>query len=675
MNNHKRNPHNNVTSLTPFQKSPTAFLMEELDKLDTMDKPYHVEVWDFSPSHTVGVSYQLILRFTATKSEYVAGIQDALYKFYHYSKKKNLSPLSVNMMDGMKTALQHIADCLESTKWHNLEKNREWKQFLRQLKQRNLGKISVEKVLSALNKLTECNELGLYVDAKAIRKCARSNESKQHVALPHRLYQRIISHALETVEKYHSYRHEISAVMGEAYEINTRLKSGKKFFTEGRGSGRELSMTPIAISQRIISAMRGIVHDIPDFKVDLTGAALSDILVSCLIVVQGFSGVRIGEAASFNKNSVGDAKVNGKKVTVLTGETTKGRNAKPTLVTWQSHPVAEVALELAYDMMESTRLLYQQKVDEKESQGVTGGYTPQKVKHLRKQLESSFLVAKAIVQSSDVYIFSPANALRKFIKNLDYKATIEDVEEFNMLNPSREGELKVGGTYSGLSSHDFRRTFAVFFVRYGFGTASGIKFQFKHENINMSGYYANNAELAQMNDLLMDEDILEELKEAGIDLGVDIFDEIFNQSEHLSGAKGEEIMQERMKKLEAGEIIFMTREEIEENVRRGNFHIMQLPSGAYCTNGSCDRVCGTLAFRAEVKECAHKVVSDKGAKVIAKQRDRLIAKFTNLNTGDPLKSSILTGLKQKIQVEELTLKAHEIPYTPFNDEIIFNSAS
>nr|WP_248365143.1 hypothetical protein [Vibrio parahaemolyticus] len=214
-----------------------------------------------------------------------------------------------------------------------------------------------------------------------------------------------------------------------------------------------------------------------------------------------------------------------------------------------------------------------------------------------------------------------------------------------------------------------------FFVRYGFGTASGIKFQFKHENINMSGYYANNAELAQMNDLLMDEEILEELKEAGIDLGVDIFDEIFNQSEHLSGAKGEAIMQDRMKKLEAGESIFMTREQIEENIRRGNFHIMQLPSGAYCTNGSCDRVCGTLSFRAEIKECEHKVVSDKGAKVIAKQRDRLIAKFTNLNTGDPLKSSILTGLKQKIQVEELTLKAHEIPYKPFKDDIISNSAS
>lgn len=671
MNDHKRNTHNNVTSLAPFQKSPRAFLMKGLDKLDVKDKPYHIEVWDFSPSHTVGVRYGLTLSFRATKSEYINGIQNALYKIYHHYKDKNSSYLSVNYMDQLKSGLQHIADCLDGTEWHNLENNRGWKSFLRQLKQKKLRSGTIHQILQSLNKLTECRELNVYIDSRALRKCASSSETKQYVAIPHRLYQRILSRALEVVEKYHPYRHDISNVMSQAYDIRERVKSGEKIIIDETGYGRdELSISPNAVNLRITRRIKGIVHDIPDFDVKLDGTTLSDILICCLIVTQGFSGVRIGEAVSFNGNSADEVIVNSNKVTVLTGETTKGNNAKPKTVTWQSHPVAKTALELAYDMMAANRAFYQKGLDEKERKGET----KEKINHMRRQLESAFLLPNLSRQASDNYIFNP-KALKKIIKNLDYKATVEDVEEFNMLNPTREGELKVGGTYSRLSSHDFRRTFAVFFVRYGFGTASGIKFQFKHENINMSGYYANNAELAQMNDLLMDEEILEDLKEAGIDLGVDLFDEIFNQSENLSGAKGEAIMQDRMKKLEAGESIFMTREEIEENLRRGNFHIMQLPSGAYCTNGSCDRVCGILSFRAEIKECEHKVVSDKGAKVIAKQRDRLIAKFTNLNTGDPLKSSILTGLKQKIQVEELTLKAHEIPYKPFNDEIIFNRAS
>ncbi|MBF4342569.1 hypothetical protein EAY39_17650 [Vibrio anguillarum] len=665
--NDKLNKQDNAVPSVPVQKSETAFLIEGLDRLDVADKPYHVEQWDFSTSHVVGVRYSLSVSFKRTNPEYVNAIQDALYQCYHHSKEVGTLPLSVRSIDLMKTSLQHIAGCLEGTDWSQLDNARHWKLFTRSLKHRKIGKSNIAHMLTAFNKLTDVGFLSSYVDAKALKKCAIGKETEQHVAIPHKLYQCIMSHALKTVEKYHPYRHEISLVMGEAYDIRKRIRNGEKLAEQGRGFGRKkLSMTNSALEIRINRAVKRIDHHIPDFKVDLRAMTLADILTSCLVVVQGFSGVRIGEAVSFSKDSVDTIMVNGQPVTILKGETSKGHDGIPTIATWQSHPVAETALELAYDMMASTREFYQNVVDKKEAEGEA----PKKIKHMRKQLCSAFLVPKVTQQGSDNYIFAPFKALKKFIKNLGYKATPEDVEEFNMLNPSREGQLTVSGTYSGFSSHNFRRSFAVFFVRYGFGTASGIKFQFKHQNINMSGYYANNAVLAQMNDLLMDEDILNDLKEAGIDLGVDIFDEIYNDSEHLSGVKGEAIMQERLEQLKVGKRIFMTRSEIEENIRRGNFHIMQLPSGAYCTNASCDRVCGTSLFRAEIKECDHKVVTDKGAKKIAKQRERLIAKFTNLNTGDVLKSSILIGLKQKILVEELTLKAHEIPYKPFTDEVI-----
>lgn len=665
--NDKLNKHDNAVPSVPVQKSETAFLIEGLDRLDVADKPYHVERWDFSTSHVVGMRYSLSVSFKSASPEYVNGIQDALYQFYHHSKKVSTLPLSVAQMDVMKTSLQHIADRLEGTDWSQLGNARQWKSFTRSLKQRQFGDARIGHILSALNKLTDVGLLSSYVDAKALKKCAKKKERKQHVAIPHKLYQCIMNHALETVEKYHPYRHEISQVMGEAYDIRKRIHNGERLAERGSGNGRtELSMTANALDQRVTKAIKRIDHCIPDFKVNLRATDLAGILASCLVVVQGFSGVRIGEAVSFNKDSADTVMVNGQPVTILTGETTKGHDGMPTIATWQSHSVAETALELAYDMMASTRKFYHNGVDRKEAEGETA----ENIAHMRKQLCSAFLLPQAARQISDNYIFDPYKALKRVINHLGYKATPEDVEEFNTLNPSREGQLTVGGTCTGLSSHDFRRSFAVFFVRYGFGTASGIKFQFKHQNINMSGYYANNAVLAQMNDLLMDEDILNDLKEAGIDLGVDIFDEIYNESEHLSGVKGEAIMQERLEQLKAGKRIFMTRSEIEENLRRGNFHIMQLPSGAYCTNASCDRVCGTSLFRAEIKECDHKVVTDKGAKKIAKQRERLIAKFTNLNTGDVLKSSILTGLKQKILVEELTLKAHEIPYTPFTDEVI-----
>ncbi|SON51597.1 hypothetical protein [Vibrio tapetis] len=654
-----------ILSPFPLQKSQVAFLLPGLDELGSTDKPYHVEEWDFSTVNVVAVNKRLKMTFRATNQQHVREIQDVLYKLYHDSRQTQTLPLSVSMMDRHKFSLQHVANCLNSTSWRDLDDPRKFKNFLRQLKELKLGKGVVYPIIGVLNKLSHLRVIETFVDSKALLKCAKQQGVKQSVAIPSKMFQSMLNHSLRVVEKYYGHRHEISRVMEEAYDLKERIANGEVVQQSSRA--KFLANSSKAIDKRFARAVKGISHSIPDFTVNLKAQSLSEILTNCIIVVLAFSGARIGEALSLNKDSIKPILINGKRVVLLQGETTKGNDGIPEVVTWQSHPIAQSALELAYDMMESTRALYMNRVNEKEKQGLS----PENIKHMRKQLKSAFLVPTAIHQDSDNYVFYVFKHLQNFMnKWFNYKATQEDVDEFDQLNPAREGQLKLGSTFAYMSSHDFRRTFAVLFVRYGFGSASGIKFQYKHANINMSDYYANNAYLARMNDILLDEDLLDEMDEEGIDLGVDLFDDIYNGSEYLSGAQGESIKQERLRILDSGQSIIMTREDIEEHIRSGDFHIIQLPSGAYCTNASCDRVCGTEPFRAEVKECAHKVVTDKGAKKIAKQRERLVAKFQAINTGDKLKSSILAGLKQKIQIEELTLKKHGIAFIPFQGEIM-----
>ncbi len=59
----------------------------------------------------------------------------------------------------IKLGLQHSADCLDGTEWHNLENNRELKSFLRQLKQKKLGIHTINLIIQSLNKLTGCGLL------------------------------------------------------------------------------------------------------------------------------------------------------------------------------------------------------------------------------------------------------------------------------------------------------------------------------------------------------------------------------------------------------------------------------------------------------------------------------------------------------------------------------------
>lgn len=657
----------NVTQPTFNQKSDVAFLMEELDKLKTPDKPYHVKDWDFSTSQNIGTRQKHELKFESVPTEYVTGIQDALYRIYHHAKRTEDSPLTLVVMVHLRIGLLHIAHFLNSTSWGELESPARWGSFLRKVKVRKFKVGVINHIVRALNRLINCQEIKVYIDTKTLKKCAAQSMTKQAVALPPKLYQSMLSYALSVVEKYHKYRHEISRITGEVIKIAELVDNGEiiDFFYEKK----EPSMTRWAKYERRIKAIEAITNDIPDFNATYRGTDLYKIEACCALVVQAFSGVRIGELGSFKKDSIKSKVIDGNEVVLLQGETTKGNNSKPKTETWQSHPIAKIALELASDMLESTRSKHLVDVARKEKEGMK----PSKIKLMKNQLGSAFIKPSFIDPSSNNYTFKFEYQLKKVLTQwLNWEATQKDVEEFDTLNPTREGDLKVGGSYECLSSHDLRRTFAVFFVRYGFGTALGIKFQFKHQNINMSNYYANNAALARINDLLLDIDLEKELKDAQIDMGVDLFDEVFNKSTQLSGVKGEEIKQERIRRLKKGESIILTRHEIEGHLRAGDFHIIQLPSGAYCTNSSCDRVCGSQPFRAEIKECEHKLVTDKGAKKIAKQRERLIVKFKELNNGDKLKSLILSGLKQKIQIEEVTLKKHKISFTPFNDDIALN---
>ena len=73
---------------------------------------------------------------------------------------------------------------------------------------------------------------------------------------------------------------------------------------------------------------------------------------------------------------------------------------------------------------------------------------------------------------------------------VDYKANTADVKEFDLLNPTRIGDLKVGKILVP-HPHAFRRTFAVYLVRNRLGSLLDLKYQFKHMNVAMTSWYSN----------------------------------------------------------------------------------------------------------------------------------------------------------------------------------------
>ena len=629
------------------------------------------DVWDLTGTEATGNGKNATVSFVKTNSAHKKAIQDFLADLYGAVEEGGGITATAGQLDSWRYGLEWVAKLIDSTDWRTLNSKSIQRSFKSRLKKAELGASLIGTITTSVNKLFE-QELTTYmVNGLELVKLAKPGKVKQAIAIPVAMYSELLQRAISTIETYHPHRQDISTVVAECDSIDERVRSGENVLAGclgTRSSDVKLSMNDMAVKGRCVTARQTLIkHKIPDFEPVSIAEWLSTLQSSCALIVTAFSGVRMGEAVSFEKVSYTTVlSHDSKPIPVLKGETTKGEDGKPRQATWQAHPIVKDALELAYDMTESLREHYKAKIKLMyESEEIT----VDAYEKACKEVAGVFIPVKKEGQSVSYTACNFSKRFAALMKAYDIKATEEDVEEFNKLNPNREGELKVGGYLPKLSPHDMRRTFAVFYKRYNFGSMMGIKFQYKHKNLNMSEYYANQAALMSMLDVLLDTDLLEDIDKAAIDLGIDIYDDIYNESVVLGGIEGERQAQEKLERVKAGHEVLMDREEIGVLIRNGTLAAVQLPTGGYCTNMDCDRICSLSLFIAEKKECPHKITTDKTAKVSARERGRLIKQFRGLNTGDSLLSSILVGIKQKIKEIEITLQKHNIKHDAFEDKI------
>ncbi|MEZ8927872.1 hypothetical protein AB6D87_24575 [Vibrio lentus] len=616
-------------------------------------------IWDYIGIEKGGVNGRTTVVFNSIDNRFRKAVQSTTWYICKEYKGRHKIALSSSQVRNLVAGLGHICVTLDSCDWTILSDDRVYSAFERKLKKHieelDLSRATFDRVVRALNLLDTFDLCSRRTNSSDLGKKVKFKLVQQSLAIPVKMYQTMLSDAIKTVETYHEHRHEIARVMSAFYVIYGEEKTAF--------SGSQYN--PSQLNKRVYARVaREIQHNIPDFIIDGHGKALGRIMRQCFLVTVAFSGARLGEVLSMSKDSYITKLSNGNEVPVLQGKTTKGNGGIPKTETWQTHPIVKDALELAFYMTENLRRDYKCRID---VQRTNGELTPEGHQRALEQINSAFLALKpGRVKSKYVQTALP-RGLTDLVSSI--VASQVDVDEFNRLNPSRYGQLKKGEPLHKLSPHDFRRTFAVFLKRYGFGSSATIRFQYKHRNINMSSYYANNAVLQAMDDVLLDADLLKVMSEEGISMAVDTFDEIYNKSKCLSGIEGERIAKDKYEKLKNGHDVYMTRTEIEAFIRNGSLSLVKLPTGGYCTNATCSRVCGIEQFSAEKKPCDHQIITDSQAKVILRQNNRLIKTFRALNTGDPLESSNLIALKQKIMRNEVTLKKHNLKFEAFADEV------
>ncbi|MBF4353848.1 hypothetical protein, partial [Vibrio anguillarum] len=411
------------------------------------------------------------------------------------------------------------------------------------------------------------------------------------------IHSTILKQVVQFVETYHPYRRQISEVMGKVYAYQNQMmdeeldKLGLIHVDDMTES--QLKAFGTKVSRRICKWPD--IQAIPDFQVHRKGNWLGKLHKVCFICVGLFTGARHKELLSMNKDSY-DLSPSG--ISKVSGFTTKGKNGNPIFTTWNTAPITKLALELAYDATQATRNYALERVKKGFQAGLI---TKDQYDYRLRELSSAFIAVdipysdeKLQVKKSFKYKVDSDGVFTLNLKEFNIIATAEDVEEFNLLNPERAGDLKVGGGLPRLAPHDLRRSFVVFMVKNRLGNALTVKYQLKHRNVNMSNWYANYSELARTNELLMDSQLMDEFNEAFEEAAVDAWDDIYNVSEHLSGTEGERIAKDNAERLAQGEEVVISRSELIALVRSGDKSIVLLPTGGYCTNPDCERLCSLM---------------------------------------------------------------------------------
>ena len=286
------------------------------------------EVWDFTAERNVKVGGITKITFAFVSYAHLNGIKEALFLINKHSY------MAIAGLDQYRAGLAVIASHLGSTDWSLLNNDMNFNKFKLSVKNEEYPHSTIMQMLRTINKLEVVLLTSRFINSifslsKKLA-CPNSNQFKQTIAIPEEIGKSILDKAIKIVEKYHPFRHLISEEYDKYYKKKSKLSSVDSEFSKKYN--------------------KACNHPIPDFNLCGMSIAAAEIQTACMIVVLAFSGVRISEALSFNKESYSEKRFKDISVPLLTGSISKNqKSGTPTKETWVTNPVVKLAIELGYD--------------------------------------------------------------------------------------------------------------------------------------------------------------------------------------------------------------------------------------------------------------------------------------------------------------------------------------
>lgn len=303
---------------------------------------------------------------------------------------------------------------------------------------------------------------------------------KQHAPIPTRIYSNIISNLLEYLDSWEKVADEHIDLVLEYYHSRV-IRAGRHRYPSNLKA--KASKALIAL----IATQTGV------FTVKQIGAALTHVQKVSKLIIQVFTGMRDEEAHSLPFNCIEKITSNGQVHYVIVGRTTKLNHGKVQRTKWVTNYEGARAVQAAQKVAAAVYL----------SQGITSKDMLELSDNPPLFISSSYfgLTGKTTVTKNaqfgigNLYV-KDLGRLIDMVPNIEE----EDLYELEQLDPHRawrsEEKFQIGVQWS-LTTHQLRRSLALYAHRSGLVSLPSLRRQLQHITNEMTSYYAKGSSFAK----------------------------------------------------------------------------------------------------------------------------------------------------------------------------------
>ncbi|ELI0634373.1 integrase [Vibrio harveyi] len=594
-----------------------------------------------------------------------------IYTSAGQGRSSPLKPTSLIALHSKLTQIYKYLDRLKLDSISNLSHPVLFYEFCNHIQALNYSFISAQHIFAALGKVQKSFKylpfsLELPTDQGSGELaseycCPSKSRSDQFYAMPTSVMEKIYFWCIDFIEELHPHKELLSEL---ASEMRLNYTMGKKLVDKKIDSG----------------TWKWLNYDSPDYRIEvnkskpvpykniiesfLVGSPLekyylptasriqgwfSKVLTACYILCAAFTGMRRNELYGLHSDSFKTRIFNGKTIYTLQSYHHKMTQGRGQLTEWVTSPVTGKAIELAEALTRHMRVELFSSPNPMKNHEASCLWITQS----RKSEEPKLMYEGHLRYHFDL-IAQEAGAI----------VNQQVLDEFKLINPNRnplhaDKKIQLGKVWR-VTTHQFRRTYAVFVRRHNLCSLTAVKDQFKHLDIPTTDWYGEGSTAAELRGIEKDTELKELIKSVANEVIIDNVYRWFNSSERLYGKRGLEIMKER------GSIPsdLKTREQIQELVEKGVIDLVGTLH-SYCLAGYECRM-DKVASPASCFKCENQLIDEDKAQNWIHRHKWASEQVIYLDSINRLTSSIESHYITQIRATERVMHYFKIPFKKFD---------